>query len=653
MDMVEPMKHLSQWIAAVWIVTALLIAAPLYLVYDREVRAYLDGELLQMQAAFRSTEAVFRTQTNQAFSDLLLRDGMRQLLREVEESATHGHAVAQRHALIDAGSHTHRTLRTCCGAALHVLDADGHSLVRFEVRGEHGTDLAELRPGLARIIEGRHGAQGFEIGSTGPAYRRILPVWKDGRRVGVLEASLQPGDLTALLHRVSGNALLHHVLIRADVLADFSSSSAEQVVYRETRLNPALLEPLQPGRPSSRLAHWLEESTVLRASVREALPNAEPVQELTNDPQGRQVAVIMAPVADFNERHIGYAVAESDAGELIALRNQVFGIGLIMFLLAGSLGSVAMLLIRARQGTAALQQKLAAVTESVGEGVYVVGDNGRIRYINQAACDMLGYARQDLVGADARAVFHVDKWGNLASTDQCKMWQVTRSGEAYRSDEERFRTSSGRLVPVSLTSTQLRNSAGSGSRMVVVFHDISERVREISTLKTQAMRDPLTGLANRRLFDERLHQELLRSRRTGATLTLLMADVDSFKLYNDTFGHPAGDLALQRIARVLEQCAKRPSDLVCRYGGEEFAVLLPEADAEAANQIAERIREKVRQASIDQADADGTAVVTISVGVATAVSGSPDAAQLLAIADAALYRAKSQGGNQVEYEAAS
>jgi two-component system, cell cycle response regulator len=156
--------------------------------------------------------------------------------------------------------------------------------------------------------------------------------------------------------------------------------------------------------------------------------------------------------------------------------------------------------------------------------------------------------------------------------------------------------------------------------------------------------DGLTGVANRRAFDAELTTRFEHARRYGRPLALLMIDIDHFKKVNDTFGHQAGDLVLERIARVLQRTT-RQSDFVARFGGEEFVVLLPETPLLEGLRVAEKIRAAV-------AAEDLPTHVTVSVGVATIEQpelDSPDA--LVAAADAALYRAKRSGRNRVEYEA--
>lgn len=182
------------------------------------------------------------------------------------------------------------------------------------------------------------------------------------------------------------------------------------------------------------------------------------------------------------------------------------------------------------------------------------------------------------------------------------------------------------------------------------------RARTHLTLKAQtdrlrelALVDGLTGIANRRRFDERLEHDWRSCRRSGTALGVLMLDVDHFKLYNDSLGHQAGDEALRAVSGSLRQALRRPLDLVARYGGEEFACLLPGSDLAATRQVADYLRMAVQSLGLPHSQSPTAPVLTISIGV---VSEVPDVRlpphRLLAHADRNLYQAKSLGRNRCQ-----
>jgi diguanylate cyclase (GGDEF)-like protein len=160
--------------------------------------------------------------------------------------------------------------------------------------------------------------------------------------------------------------------------------------------------------------------------------------------------------------------------------------------------------------------------------------------------------------------------------------------------------------------------------------------------------DTLTQIANRRRFDAVLRQEWRRAFRDATPLSLVFCDIDFFKLFNDTYGHPKGDDCLVRVAQAMDEAINRPADLVARYGGEEFVALLVDTDAEGARLVAERMRERVEGLGIDHRASSASPFLTVSLGVATMRPGArmrPE--ELVRRADQALYAAKQGGRNRV------
>ena len=161
--------------------------------------------------------------------------------------------------------------------------------------------------------------------------------------------------------------------------------------------------------------------------------------------------------------------------------------------------------------------------------------------------------------------------------------------------------------------------------------------------------DGLTGIANRRIFDEFIRREWLRAARDNRSISLIMIDIDHFKKFNDGYGHQGGDDCLRKVARALAATVKRPSDLVARYGGEEFGVVMPDTDREGAAKIAEALRFGIDSMNLTHEFSTTADHVTISLGVATMPpSGITAPEELITKADEALYRAKNSGRNQYQ-----
>jgi diguanylate cyclase (GGDEF)-like protein len=182
------------------------------------------------------------------------------------------------------------------------------------------------------------------------------------------------------------------------------------------------------------------------------------------------------------------------------------------------------------------------------------------------------------------------------------------------------------------------------SRMLEALSE--ELARKNRQLQLLARMDGLTGLANRRFLDETLDAEVRRAQRCGTPLSLIMCDIDFFKRYNDRYGHQAGDDALRRIGGLLQRLFQRGGDFPCRYGGEEFAIILPETGADQASHLAEHLRSSMCEEALPHAFSDVSNCVTLSVGVVSAPASDGRTAQwYLSQADAALYRSKDEGRN--------
>lgn len=177
---------------------------------------------------------------------------------------------------------------------------------------------------------------------------------------------------------------------------------------------------------------------------------------------------------------------------------------------------------------------------------------------------------------------------------------------------------------------------------IVREHENLTLLRQLDQLAKQ---DPLTGVANRRHFNIELERALAFGRKSGAPLSLILIDVDYFKRFNDHYGHQVGDMCLKEVAQTLKRSVRTPSDLVTRYGGEEFVLLLPNTDSEAATTVAQRLQDGLASLQLEHLASDVAPWVTVSQGIASIASGE-GANQLLERADQALYRAKKSGRNQ-------
>ncbi len=293
------------------------------------------------------------------------------------------------------------------------------------------------------------------------------------------------------------------------------------------------------------------------------------------------------------------------------------------------------------------ERLLRLLADNTTDIVARLGTDLRFAYVSPSSRDVLGRAPQSLVGRHAGEIVHPADRGEWAET------LIHAKREAHEVTQATYRALRPDGSYLWVEENRRRLPADEG--FVVSIRDIARRKAAEAQLETlnrrleiQAKQDGLTGLANRRHFDELLETEFSRARREGTGLGLIMLDVDRFKRYNDLYGHPAGDECLRSVAAAVKGALLRPADLVARFGGEEFAVLLPATQAGGAEAVAERMRQAVRALELRH-DANPTRIVTISLGVAWLAQGAEmrGADALLRLADGALYAAKAGGRDRV------
>lgn len=221
---------------------------------------------------------------------------------------------------------------------------------------------------------------------------------------------------------------------------------------------------------------------------------------------------------------------------------------------------------------------------------------------------------------------------------------ITR-GDDFWSGEYRLRNFQGQYIHIFDRAYILYDENRRAVRMVGAVMDITDRKRVENALRELSVRDPLTGLFNRRYLEETLSRELWRAARSQHSVGIIMLDIDHFKRLNDTYGHSGGDAVLRELGELLNKHV-RGSDIACRYGGEEFTLILPDATLNTTQRRAEQVRQAVQNLRIRLGD-EVVESITLSLGVAGFPAHGLTGPDLLAAADAALYHAKQMGRNQV------
>ncbi|MGM0819056.1 MAG: PAS domain S-box protein [Actinomycetota bacterium] len=336
------------------------------------------------------------------------------------------------------------------------------------------------------------------------------------------------------------------------------------------------------------------------------------------------------------------AEGESTWVQLRAVRRRVVGGEAAFDDIVGSLEAVDEL-VAARERLAEREQELRAIFAAAPDGLLTLGEDGRVTSANEVACELFGYGRDELIGCEsATLVAEVaegeDGRDRLAPTRPAVDEAPTAAdGEATREATALHRD--GRRIPVELSVATAAVSRG--ELTVVSVRDITARKVHEERLAFQALHDPLTGLANRALLDDRLEQMLRASERTGEVFAVHLLDLDGFKAVNDTRGHAVGDALLVEVAERLTRTV-RAADTIARLGGDEFVVLTGAISSpDDADLLANRL-----VGVLERAFADAAAPVTASLGTVAVSATDCTAAEVLRRADAAMYEAKASGRNR-------
>jgi diguanylate cyclase (GGDEF)-like protein/PAS domain S-box-containing protein len=291
------------------------------------------------------------------------------------------------------------------------------------------------------------------------------------------------------------------------------------------------------------------------------------------------------------------------------------------------------------------EKKNNLLVENALDGIITIDSKGVIQTFNPASEKIFGYSAGEILGKNISQLMpepdssqHDEYLEKYLRTGITNVIGFSREVVGLRKNGESF--------PLEINVNEM--TWQEKSEFVGIVRDVTQRRQLEEKLKRLSVLDGLTGIGNRRLFDETLDKEWKRAIRDQLPLSLILLDIDFFKLYNDSYGHQGGDTCLKQVATALAQCSQRPADLVTRYGGEEFAVILPETNQEGASNLAEAIRSSIENLKIEHNKNTASSYVTVSSGVSVMTPNRGALCeQLISNADKALYQAKENGRNQV------
>jgi diguanylate cyclase (GGDEF)-like protein/PAS domain S-box-containing protein len=355
------------------------------------------------------------------------------------------------------------------------------------------------------------------------------------------------------------------------------------------------------------------------------------------------------------------------AGEHLSWSNSFLGVILLVALLC-YVGYFMLLkrTMRELDPSAVIPERVRLALDTLSEGLLILEQNGYIVFSNRAFAQKTGLTAKDLVGREIKSLPWVPKRGE-DEVDSLVWSRFLNGDEVSSGDSITVNLASGleKVFTFVLNGSQIASTEGEVRGALITFDDVTEVERKNTELKRTlgilehsqqeitrqnkelhvlATRDPLTGLLNRRSFFQNFEMLFAGAGRLGGGLSCIVVDIDHFKRVNDNYGHSVGDRVITMLANVLTECS-RPNDIVGRFGGEEFCIVLPGVEIYAAAGIAHRMRRVVQGTVIKEFN--GQPGITISIGVSDLSQGAKDIGELFDQADKALYVAKETGRNKV------
>ena len=292
------------------------------------------------------------------------------------------------------------------------------------------------------------------------------------------------------------------------------------------------------------------------------------------------------------------------------------------------------------------------VFNAIDDAIWIIGNNKKVLRVNAALLNLLNLKHEDeVLGQPCHELIRSD----LCLSEKCPLNTQRKKIDRFELDIE-IENTNGEKVPFWLTITPLLGLVRETIGIVEQFKDITERkhyeaelMKANTELERLATMDGLTKLANRRCFDETIRREWLRARRENQPVSVILCDVDYFKLYNDHYGHQNGDECLKAVAKCLQTSLLRPGDFIARYGGEEFVAILANTDSDGAQKVAENLRTAVLALKREHKLSKVNQYVTMSFGAASVIPKEEGigVADLIRSADACLYASKHASRNTV------
>ncbi|MFO7831624.1 MAG: diguanylate cyclase [Desulfuromonadaceae bacterium] len=637
----------------------LLVAGVAFLVfrhYQDLKKAHLDLSKASQEAAIQSANNTYKLLADTIFTEIIDKDRVLSLLQDVKHSRGTEQNI-KRGLLYRELIPVYTRLREKHLRQLHFHFPDGRSLLRMHAPDKSGDSLVGIRTSVEIANTELREVHSYESGRVFHGFRHVYPIIYNGEHLGSVEISTSFFHLLEELqdlgtaNRTSLQFILYKPEFWHKIFPDLHP------FYQKSQLHPDYLSERADlisrqcldNIGSLPLVEKIKDKLLQQSDLHKKLDKKQSCSFSVNYNYTTYSVVFHSTKNTIGE-HAAYIVGITPEPLIAELRtNALLRFSIFAFLLTAFYIlwlRFSALQVKQNQHAAFLQN----ISDNMGIGLYTADRKGYVTYANSAALKMLETSKEEIFGQDAHNLFHA----HPENPDQCLCDKVLEEKITLHSNRVIFTTRNARHFPVEIVCSPLF-SHNRLKGTTTVFQDITERLQQEEELKKaqeelrkMALQDSLTGIPNRRGFDQRAEKIWRNGLRRKHPLSLLIIDIDHFKLYNDHYGHQQGDRCLERVAKTLELACKRPEDLVARYGGEEFLALLPDTDLYSSEHVAQRMLAMVTALKLRHCVSPTHEYISVSIGCCCL---TPDTGhtleQLIICADKNLYRAKESGRNKV------